>query len=72
MPITGNSAVINHWRPVLSARSVKPTAKKLCWLLHKLTERYPRTPGNMTAVFKYIAMLAGELVGEGRLQHAVV
>ncbi|EHF0434286.1 class II glutamine amidotransferase, partial [Salmonella enterica] len=32
--------------------------KAFCWLLHKLTQRYPRTPGNMTAVFKYIATLA--------------
>jgi glutamine amidotransferase len=29
--------------------------KAFCWLLHRLTERYPRTPGNMLGVFKYIA-----------------
>ncbi|WP_422387742.1 class II glutamine amidotransferase [Erwinia aphidicola] len=36
-----------------------------CWLLHKLTTRYPRTPGNWPAVFRYIAELAGELRGKG-------
>ncbi|EPF5045619.1 class II glutamine amidotransferase, partial [Escherichia coli] len=36
-----------------------------CWLLHKLTQRYPRTPGNMAAVFKYIASLADELRQKG-------
>ncbi len=35
--------------------------KAFCWLLHRLTERYPRTPGNMLGVFKNIATLAGEL-----------
>ncbi|RRE43431.1 hypothetical protein EAO28_09445 [Klebsiella pneumoniae] len=25
--------------------------KAFCWLLHRLTERYPRTPGNMLGVF---------------------
>ncbi|WP_243690385.1 class II glutamine amidotransferase, partial [Cronobacter sakazakii] len=39
--------------------------KAFCWLLHKLTTRYPRTPGNMTAVFRYIAELAGELREKG-------
>ncbi|MBS0848834.1 class II glutamine amidotransferase [Citrobacter sp. JGM124] len=36
-----------------------------CWLLHKLAERYPRTPGNMEAVFRYIAELATELREKG-------
>ncbi len=36
--------------------------KAFCWLLHRLTERYPRTPGNMLGVFKYIATLAGNCV----------
>lgn len=39
--------------------------KAFCWLLHRLTERYPRTPGNMLGVFKYIATLAGELREKG-------
>ena len=50
-----------NFRPVGETDS----EKAFCWLLHKLTERYPRTPGNMTAVFKYIAMLAGELREKG-------
>lgn len=45
--------------------------KAFCWLLHRLTERYPRTPGNMLGVFKYIATLAGELRERG-VQHAAV
>ena len=36
-----------------------------CWLLHRLTQRYPRTPGNMTAMFRYVAELAGELRNKG-------
>ncbi|HGN6164133.1 TPA: class II glutamine amidotransferase, partial [Klebsiella pneumoniae] len=39
--------------------------KAFCWLLHRLTERYPRTPGNMLGVFKNIATLAGELREKG-------
>jgi glutamine amidotransferase len=39
--------------------------KAFCWLLHRLTERYPRTPGNMLGVFKYIATLAGSCVRKG-------
>ena len=46
-----------NFRPVGETDS----EKAFCWLLHKLTQRYPRTPGNMTAVFKYIASLASEL-----------
>ncbi|XPE35201.1 hypothetical protein ACNKHN_01530 [Shigella flexneri] len=47
------------------ARSVKPIAKKPLRLLQGLTQRYPRTPGNMAAVFKYIASLVDELREEG-------
>ncbi len=36
-----------------------------CWLLHKLTQRYPRTPGNMQAVFRYITELAVQLREKG-------
>ncbi len=36
-----------------------------CWLLSKLTERYPRTPGNMPAVFRYISELAQTLREKG-------
>ncbi len=50
-----------NFRPVGETDS----EKAFCWLLHKLTERYPRTPGNMTAVFKYIASLASELRAKG-------
>ena len=50
-----------NFRPVGETDS----EKAFCWLLHKLTERYPRTPGNMTAVFKYIASLASELREKG-------
>ena len=39
--------------------------KAFCWLLHKLTSRYPRTPGNMASVFKYIASLALEMREKG-------
>ncbi len=61
--ITGNLRAI-VLRPVIFARLAKPTAKSLCWLLHKPTERYPH-PGNMAAVFKYIASLASELREKG-------
>ena len=50
-----------NFRPVGETDS----EKAFCWLLHKLTQRYPRTPGNMTAVFKYIASLASELREKG-------
>ena len=32
-----------------------------CWLLSQLSERYPRTPGNWPAVFRYIAKQADVL-----------
>ena len=44
-----------NFRPVGETDS----EKAFCWLLHKLATRYPRTPGNWTAVFRYIAELAG-------------
>ncbi|EEU6396065.1 class II glutamine amidotransferase, partial [Salmonella enterica] len=50
-----------NFRPVGETDS----EKAFCWLLHKLTQRYPRTPGNMTAVFKYIATLATVLREKG-------
>ncbi|EEQ9940213.1 class II glutamine amidotransferase [Escherichia coli] len=53
--------VFNMLRPVGETDS----EKAFCWLLHKLTQRYPRTPGNMAAVFKYIASLADELRQKG-------
>lgn len=52
-----------NFRPVGETDS----EKAFCWLLHKLTQRYPRTPGNMTAVFKYIATLATVLREKGVL-----
>ena len=55
------SLEMGNFRPVGETDS----EKAFCWLLHKLTERYPRTPGNMTAVFKYIATLASELREKG-------
>ncbi len=39
--------------------------KAFCWILHKLATRYPRTPGNWPAVFRYIGELAGELRQKG-------
>lgn len=36
-----------------------------CWLLARLAERYPRTPANWLAVFRYIALLADELRKKG-------
>ncbi|KAI3477756.1 hypothetical protein L1887_60403 [Cichorium endivia] len=60
--LTGyKSLETGNFRPVGETDS----EKAFCWLLHKLTERYPRTPGNMTAVFKYIATLASELREKG-------
>ncbi|MGK3114666.1 class II glutamine amidotransferase [Candidatus Pantoea formicae] len=50
-----------HFRPVGETDS----EKAFCWILHKLAERYPRTPGNWPAVFRYIAELAGELRQKG-------
>ncbi|KAE9772329.1 class II glutamine amidotransferase, partial [Escherichia coli] len=50
-----------NFRPVGETDS----EKAFCWLLHKLATRYPRTPGNMEAVFRYIATLAGELREKG-------
>ncbi|WP_241587586.1 class II glutamine amidotransferase [Rosenbergiella epipactidis] len=35
--------------------------RAFCWLLHKLSQRFPQTPKNWTAVFRYIAELANEL-----------
>jgi glutamine amidotransferase len=39
--------------------------KAFCWLLHKLETRYPETPRNWLAVFRYIAGLADELNQRG-------
>ena len=36
-----------------------------CWLLHKLTQRYPRRPASWPPVFRYIASLANELREKG-------
>ncbi len=36
-----------------------------CWLLSRLAERYPRTPGHWPSVFRYIEALAGELRQKG-------
>lgn len=36
-----------------------------CWLLYQLSQRYPRTPGNWPAVFRYIAELARTLQKKG-------
>ncbi len=46
-----------NFRPVGETDS----EKAFCWILHKLATRYPRTPGNWPAVFRYIATLAAEL-----------
>ncbi|WP_198511689.1 class II glutamine amidotransferase, partial [Bacillus subtilis] len=35
--------------------------KAFCWILHQLATRYPRTPGNWPAVFRFIGELAGTL-----------
>ena len=60
--LTGyKSLETGNFRPVGETDS----EKAFCWLLHKLTQRYPRTPGNMAAVFKYIASLADELRQKG-------
>ncbi|MCC4748335.1 class II glutamine amidotransferase, partial [Escherichia coli] len=60
--LTGyKSLETGNFRPVGETDS----EKAFCWLLHKLTQRYPRTPGNMAAVFKYIASLADELRAKG-------
>lgn len=50
-----------HFRPVGETDS----EKAFCWLLHKLTSRYPQTPENWSAVFNYIVELAGELREKG-------
>lgn len=39
--------------------------KAFCWLLHKLSTRYPKTPYHWPAVFRYIAELATELSQKG-------
>ncbi|AVE16632.1 putative glutamine amidotransferase [Hafnia paralvei ATCC 29927] len=36
-----------------------------CWLLNKMATRYPRTPGNWPAVFRFIAQCADELRAKG-------
>ncbi|MNZ53398.1 Gamma-glutamyl-hercynylcysteine sulfoxide hydrolase [compost metagenome] len=60
--LTGyKTLVTGNFRPVGETDS----EKAFCWLLHKLAERYPRTPTNMTAVFKYIGSLACELREKG-------
>ncbi len=60
--LTGyKSLETGNFRPVGKTDS----EKAFCWLLYKLTQRYPRTPGNMAAVFKYIASLADELRQKG-------
>ena len=50
-----------HYRPVGETDS----EKAFCWILHKLATRYPRTPANWPAVFRYVAELAGELRQKG-------
>jgi predicted glutamine amidotransferase len=50
-----------HFRPVGQTDS----EYAFCWLLNKLREHYPRTPGNWLAVFRYIASLADELRQKG-------
>ncbi len=46
--LTGyKSLETGNFRPVGETDS----EKAFCWLLHKLTQRYPRTPGNMAAAF---------------------
>src|SRR5690606_6439646 len=32
-----------------------------CWLLHELEQKYPRKPGNMVAMFRYVARLCDQL-----------
>lgn len=36
-----------------------------CWLLHRLALKYPRTPSQWPAVFRYIGLLASQLRKEG-------
>ncbi|MBS0054392.1 class II glutamine amidotransferase [Yersinia sp. Marseille-Q3913] len=36
-----------------------------CWLLNQLAKRYPRTPSNWPAVFRYIATLCEQLRAKG-------
>ncbi|WP_350304623.1 class II glutamine amidotransferase [Photorhabdus viridis] len=36
-----------------------------CWILHQLSQKYPRTPSNWPAVFRFIASLADELRKKG-------
>lgn len=56
--LTGyRSLETGNFRPVGETGS----EKAFYWLLHKLTQRYPRTPGDMAAVFKYITSLTDEL-----------
>ncbi|WP_391528792.1 class II glutamine amidotransferase [Photorhabdus akhurstii] len=36
-----------------------------CWILHQLSQKYPRTPSNWPQVFRFIASLADELSKKG-------
>ncbi|QUJ01866.1 hypothetical protein KCP75_00070 [Salmonella enterica subsp. enterica] len=50
---TASSTVISRWKPVIFVPGTGQR-KVVCWLLHKLTQRYPRTPKQShSAVFKY-------------------
>lgn len=56
-----NSLKTGNFRPVGETDS----EKAFCWLLRKLTQIYPRTPGSVTVMFKYIVTLATVLREKG-------
>lgn len=58
------AAIKSRYRPVPPGGETD-SELAFCWLLHKLTTRYPRTPGNWPAVFRYIAELAQEMREKG-------
>lgn len=39
--------------------------RAFCWILNQLISRYPRTPGNWSSMFRYVAQLADKLRQHG-------
>ncbi len=50
-----------HFRPVGDTDS----EHAFCWILHQLSLRYPRTPANMPAVFRFVAELVSQIRVKG-------
>lgn len=50
-----------HYRPIGETDS----EKAFCWILSQLAAKYPKTPSNWPAVFRFIAVLAEQLRRKG-------